>query len=126
MRALVDLLPEIDVVEGDSFNSDPFDPKLMGPDALERYRRGETLPSIKARTPLVSARAMFTILRLYWRACIASPQMLCSHVHMRCGRSPHCPICAKYPVALLVGLILCFSKISRVVARALPLCAAPC
>ncbi|GFR44883.1 hypothetical protein Agub_g6227, partial [Astrephomene gubernaculifera] len=53
VRALVDLLPEIDVVEGDPFNSSPTDPKLMGPDALERWRRGEKLPATKMRTPLV-------------------------------------------------------------------------
>ncbi len=34
VRALVDLLPEIQVVAGDPFNSDPSDPELMGPDVL--------------------------------------------------------------------------------------------
>ncbi|KXZ56004.1 hypothetical protein GPECTOR_2g1556 [Gonium pectorale] len=53
VRALVDLLPQIDVIEGDSFNSSPTDPKLMGPDALERWRRGEKLPATTMRTPLV-------------------------------------------------------------------------
>jgi len=53
VRALVDLLPEIDVVPGDDFNSSPTDPKLMGPDALARLNAGETLPSVKVPTPLV-------------------------------------------------------------------------
>lgn len=53
VRAMVDLLPEIDVVEGDPFNSDPYDPKVMGPDALMRYKAGEKLPVKKGKTPLV-------------------------------------------------------------------------
>eukprot|EP00798_Chlamydomonas_sp_ICE-L_P015199 gene15199-21274_t len=43
----------INVVEGDSFNSDPDDPKSMGPDCLLRWKNGETLVSVKAPTPLV-------------------------------------------------------------------------
>ena len=58
VRALVDLLPEMDVVEGDAFNSSPTDPKLMGPDVLMRWRRGEKLPAFKARTPLVRKRGV--------------------------------------------------------------------
>eukprot|EP00887_Chlorella_sp_A99_P003549 scaffold7.g3549.t1 len=53
VRSLVELLPDIDVVEHDPFNSSPTDPKVMGPDALERARRGEKLPATKMRTPLV-------------------------------------------------------------------------
>ncbi|KAG1655040.1 hypothetical protein FOA52_008791 [Chlamydomonas sp. UWO 241] len=53
VRSVVDLLPLIDVVEGDPFNSDPYDPKLMGPDALMRFRNGETLKAVRAKTPLV-------------------------------------------------------------------------
>jgi Mg-chelatase subunit ChlI len=53
VRAVAQLLPEIDVVENDPFNSSPTDPKMMGPDALARFRAGEKLPSVKARTPLV-------------------------------------------------------------------------
>lgn len=55
VRAVADLLPELDVVEGDPFNSSPTDPKLMGPDALARFRAGEKLPSVRFRTPLVGA-----------------------------------------------------------------------
>jgi magnesium chelatase subunit I len=53
VRAVAQLLPMIDVVEGDSFNSSPTDPKLMGPDALQRFRSGEKLPATTMRTPLV-------------------------------------------------------------------------
>lgn len=56
VRAMVELLPEIDVIEDDSFNSSPTNPQLMGPDALQRYLNGELLPpfkAIKAKTPLV-------------------------------------------------------------------------
>ena len=54
MRALVDLLPDIEVVPDDPFNSDPRDPKAMGPEALMRSKNGEQLPSARVRTPLVS------------------------------------------------------------------------
>lgn len=54
VRALVDMLPDIDVVEGDAFNSSPTDPKFMGPDTLQRFRNGEKLPTVRMRTPLVS------------------------------------------------------------------------
>lgn len=47
------VLPFIDVVEGDPFNSHPEDTKLMGPDALARFSAGETLPATTMRTPLV-------------------------------------------------------------------------
>lgn len=53
VRAVAELLPEIDVVEGDPFNSHPTDAKRMGPWALERLRAGETLPAALAKTPLV-------------------------------------------------------------------------
>jgi Mg-chelatase subunit ChlI len=53
VRALAELLPMLDVVEGDAFNSSPTDPKYMGPDALARFRAGEKLPTVQMRTPLV-------------------------------------------------------------------------
>jgi magnesium chelatase subunit I len=53
VRSLIDLLPTMDVVPDDAFNSSPTDPKLMGPDSLARFRKGEALPSTKMRTPLV-------------------------------------------------------------------------
>ncbi|KAL0049600.1 hypothetical protein WJX82_005675 [Trebouxia sp. C0006] len=53
VRAMVDLLPEIEVVPGDPFNSSPTDTNLMGPGALQMYRTGEKLPTGQAKTPLV-------------------------------------------------------------------------
>ena len=53
VRAMVDLLPEIEVVAEDAFNSSPSDPKLMGPEALERFMKGEELPVARIKTPLV-------------------------------------------------------------------------
>lgn len=55
---MVDLLPEIEVVPGDPFNSSPTDTNLMGPGALQLYRTGEQLPSGHAKTPLVSTNAL--------------------------------------------------------------------
>ena len=40
VRALVDLLPEIEVVADDPFNSDPADPELMSQETRERAERG--------------------------------------------------------------------------------------
>lgn len=54
VRAVVDLLPNIEVVENDPFNSSPTDPKYMGPDVLQRFRKGEKLAATTMRTPLVS------------------------------------------------------------------------
>lgn len=53
VRSLVELLPLIDVVKDDPFNSSPTEPKLMGPDALARFAAGEKLPAVKTRTPLI-------------------------------------------------------------------------
>ena len=53
VRALVELLPTIDVVEGDAFNSDPEDTRLMGPEALAAKRAGQKLASRPMRTPLI-------------------------------------------------------------------------
>ena len=41
IRALADLLPEIDVVAGDPFNSDPEDADLMSDEVKERSSNGE-------------------------------------------------------------------------------------
>ena len=38
VRSLSQLLPEIDVVEGDQFNSSPTNPELMGPDGWKSLR----------------------------------------------------------------------------------------
>jgi len=53
VRALVDLLPEIDIVAGDNYNSDPVDPQGMGPEALERHTAGTAQPLAKRRIPMV-------------------------------------------------------------------------
>lgn len=44
VRSSVDLLPQIRVVSGDAFNSDPEDAELQGPEAREKLVRGEELP----------------------------------------------------------------------------------
>lgn len=43
VRSLVDLLPEIKVVVGDPFNSDPEDPESMGMEVREKIIQGEEL-----------------------------------------------------------------------------------
>ena len=43
VRALVDLLPEIQVVADDPFNSDPNDPELMSQEVREKLQRNEEL-----------------------------------------------------------------------------------
>ena len=53
VRSLADLLPEIDVVANDQFNSSPTEPDLMGPDALEAFKAGKSLESSKMRIPMV-------------------------------------------------------------------------
>ncbi|GLJ37276.1 hypothetical protein SUGI_0756130 [Cryptomeria japonica] len=44
VRSLVDLLPEITVVSGDPFNSDPYDPESMSEEVRQRVEREEELP----------------------------------------------------------------------------------
>lgn len=53
VRSLIEVLPYLDVVENDPFNSSPKDPKKMGPEALEKFSKGEELPATQVRTPLV-------------------------------------------------------------------------
>jgi len=53
VRALSDLLPEIDIVEGDAFNSSPTDPQLMGPEALEAYKNGTALKAGTMKVPMI-------------------------------------------------------------------------
>ena len=43
VRALVDLLPEIQVIENDSFNSHPKDPELMSEEVREKLKKNEKL-----------------------------------------------------------------------------------
>src|SRR6056300_1330412 len=53
VRALVDLLPEIDVVENDPINSDPRDPELMSEEIRTRIKNNETISIVKKRTTMV-------------------------------------------------------------------------
>ena len=53
VRALVDLLPEIEVVADDPFNSDPKDPELMSQEVRERIQRNETLPIVNKKISMV-------------------------------------------------------------------------
>ncbi|WP_448562587.1 magnesium chelatase ATPase subunit I [Trichothermofontia sp.] len=46
IRALANLLPEIEVVADDPFNSHPSDPDLMSDEVRERLNRGEQLPIV--------------------------------------------------------------------------------
>jgi magnesium chelatase subunit I len=53
VRALVDLLPPIDVVENDPYNSDPYDPELMSNEVLEKVKNNEKLSVVQVQTPMV-------------------------------------------------------------------------
>ena len=53
VRALADLLPEIDVVDGDPFQSDPHDPRAMAPEVYARHLAGETLPVRRRKVRVV-------------------------------------------------------------------------
>ena len=53
VRALVDLLPLIDIVKDDAFMSSPSDPNLMSPEVLAKYKAGETLETTKVPINMV-------------------------------------------------------------------------
>ena len=53
VRALVDLLPEIDVVANDPFNSDPRDPELMSEEVRTATQNNESLEVVKAQITMV-------------------------------------------------------------------------
>ncbi|CAN6855710.1 unnamed protein product [Brassica oleracea] len=53
VRSLVDLLPEITVVAGDPYNSDPKDPEFMGKEVRERVRKGEELDVMETKINMV-------------------------------------------------------------------------
>lgn len=53
IRALADLLPEIRVVAGDAFNSDPEDPEVMSEEVRSRMKAGEKLPIGFKKIPMV-------------------------------------------------------------------------
>jgi magnesium chelatase subunit I len=53
VRSLVDLLPEITVVSGDPYNSDPRDPECMGKEVREKVQKGEELSVIETKINMV-------------------------------------------------------------------------
>jgi len=53
VRAIADILPEIDVVVGDQYNSNPDNPAEMGPDAKEMSKRGESLERKAIKIPVI-------------------------------------------------------------------------
>ncbi|MDJ0531008.1 MAG: magnesium chelatase ATPase subunit I [Xenococcaceae cyanobacterium MO_207.B15] len=53
IRALADLLPEIEVVAGDPFNSDPQDPDLMGDEVKEKLQQQIPLEIVKKKVQMV-------------------------------------------------------------------------
>ena len=53
IRALADLLPEIDVVAGDPYNSSPADPDLQSSEVRQRADHGEQLPIEQRQVPMV-------------------------------------------------------------------------
>jgi magnesium chelatase subunit I len=54
IRALADLLPEIDVVQNDPFNSHPSDPDLMSEDLRQEFLRHHTpFPATTKKVPMV-------------------------------------------------------------------------
>ena len=53
VRAMADLLPRIEVVQDDPFNSHPSDPSLMGPEARKAHAAGQHPQTARVPTPLV-------------------------------------------------------------------------
>jgi magnesium chelatase subunit I len=53
IRALADLLPEIEVVEGDPFNSHPNDPELMSARVKEQLEQQASLVITRKKVPMV-------------------------------------------------------------------------
>ena len=53
IRALADLLPDIDVVAGDPYNSSATDPDLQSSEVRERLIRNETVATEQRQVPMV-------------------------------------------------------------------------
>jgi magnesium chelatase subunit I len=53
VRSLVDLLPEIQVVADDPYNSHPYDPELMSEDVRNKLSRQEELIIRSAKVPMI-------------------------------------------------------------------------
>jgi len=64
VRALANVLPDIEVVEGCPFNCNPRNPLEMCDSCYERYERGEELPVAKRRMRVVDLPLSITVDRL--------------------------------------------------------------
>ncbi len=64
VRALANVLPEIEIVDGCPFNCNPRNPVEMCDKCYERYSRGEELPTTRRRMRLVDMPLSTTIDRL--------------------------------------------------------------
>nr|YP_009472422.1 Mg chelatase subunit e [Bryopsis sp. HV04063]ARO74085.1 Mg chelatase subunit e [Bryopsis sp. HV04063] len=53
VRALVDLLPEIQVVAEDPFNSDPKDPELMSEEVLQKLKNNEKIEVVSKKIEMI-------------------------------------------------------------------------
>lgn len=53
IRALADLLPEIDVIAGDPFNSSPTDVEMMSDEVREKVESQQPLDIVKKKVPMV-------------------------------------------------------------------------
>ena len=53
VRALSDLLPDMEIVANDPFNSDPNDPELMNEEVLKKKQAGESLPTEMKKIPMI-------------------------------------------------------------------------
>ncbi|XP_070009188.1 magnesium-chelatase subunit ChlI, chloroplastic isoform X3 [Nicotiana tabacum] len=53
VRSLVDLLPEIKVISGDPFNSDPDDQEVMSAEVRDKLRSGQQLPISRTKINMV-------------------------------------------------------------------------
>ena len=53
IRAVADLLPKIDIVKDDPFNSHPNDLELMSAEVLDRYRNDEKLETEGIKIPMI-------------------------------------------------------------------------
>jgi len=53
IRALADLLPEIDVVADDPYNSHPSDPELMGDEVREKLEAGQPLTVVQKQVSMI-------------------------------------------------------------------------
>ena len=53
IRAIADLLPKIDIVKDDPFNSHPNDLELMSAEVLDRYRNDEKLETEGIKIPMI-------------------------------------------------------------------------